>query len=67
MDITKRIDKLVFIVNGGKGSGNFGHAGRLGLVRGSASDKLNSGIKWGGDTPYGSKNFQKSVEKFQKN
>lgn len=65
-NIEERIDNLLLVVNGGKGSGNFGHAGRLGLVGGSASDKLNSGIKWGGDTPYGSKNFQKSVEKISK-
>lgn len=66
MNVTKRIDNLVLIVNGGKGSGNFGHSGRPGLIGGSASGDLGSGIKWGGDTPYGSKNFQSSVDRISK-
>lgn len=37
MNINTRIDNLLLVVNGGKGSGNFGHSGRKGLVGGSAS------------------------------
>lgn len=36
-ELMKKVEKLEKLVNGGKGSGNFGHAGRPGEVGGSAS------------------------------
>lgn len=37
--LNNKLDSFVEILNGAKGSGNFGHAGRLGEVGGSASTK----------------------------
>lgn len=48
LDLLERIATLECRLNGGKGSGNFGHAGRLGEVGGSAP-RLGSG-KGGGDS-----------------
>lgn len=42
-----RVDELERLLNGGKGSGNFGHAGRPGKVGGSSS----SGASVGADEP----------------
>lgn len=44
MNVTRRINNLVLIVNGGKGSGNFDHAGRPGLQGGSASTNKQQGL-----------------------
>lgn len=41
--VKKRIEELEKIVNGGKGSGNFGHSGRPGQVGGSG-DGVGAGI-----------------------
>ena len=37
--VNKTIDELTRLLNGGAGSGNFGHAGRIGEVGGSSSTK----------------------------
>ena len=42
--IKEKVDKLELLVNGGKGSGNFGHSGRPGEIGGSGSGKENPDI-----------------------
>ena len=52
--------------NGGKGSGNYGHAGRPGEVGGSGPGVgVRSGerIKWGGDQEFGDERFIEKVKK----
>lgn len=41
--LNQRLNKLTKIVNGGKGSGNFGHSGRPGLQGGSAGEGTSHG------------------------
>ena len=40
--ILKAIQVIALVINGGKGSGNFGHAGRPGKLGGSGSGGLDS-------------------------
>jgi len=44
-ELKERLNKLEKLVNGGKGSGNFGHAGRLGERGGSAPEGSGGDIK----------------------
>ena len=39
-----QLDYMIFVLNGGPGSGNFGHAGRPGKVGGSASSDESNGV-----------------------
>lgn len=46
-ELKEKVDSLEKLVNGGKGSGNFGHAGRPGEIGGSApSGSSTSGTSW---------------------
>ena len=53
-------------MNGGKGSGNFGHAGRPGQIGGSGSGKGGSGSKGSGDLEAKKKELKAAERKLEK-
>ena len=51
---------MIFVLNGGPGSGNFGHAGRPGEVGGSAKGEHGPQGRWGGGGAGGSDEGKRS-------